>query len=209
MNDYNGTFITIEGIDGSGKSSLTQALGEQYNTTTTSEPSDEWTGKALREALQDEDTPPLSDFFMFLGDRAMHLENTVIPALEAGEMVICDRYIDSTTAYQGDMLKDVFESPEMFIEWVQGRWVVEPDLTLYIDIDVETSVRRAEGVEKFEGTNTLESVKKTYDERVRPLSRVVTIDGEQDFNKVLDDCIRAISAYESESTCAMKDHVEN
>lgn len=206
-NNYDGTFITLEGLDASGKSSIVSALGEQYNTTTTSEPSDEWTGKALREALQDEDTPPLSDFFMFLGDRAMHLENTVIPALEAGEMVICDRYIDSTTAYQGDMLKDVFESPEMFIEWVQGRWVVEPDLTLYIDIDVETSVRRAEGVEKFEGTNTLESVKKTYDERVRPLSRVVTIDGEQDFNKVLDDCIRAISAYESESTCAMKDHV--
>lgn len=207
MNDYNGTFITVEGIDGSGKSSTVSALGEQYNTITTSEPSDEWTGKALREALQDEDTPPLSDFFMFLGDRAMHLENTVIPALEAGEMVICDRYIDSTTAYQGHMLQDVFEGPEMFIEWVQAQWVVEPDLTLYIDIDVETSVRRAEGVEKFEGTNTLESVKKAYDERVRPLSRVVTIDGGQDFNKVLDDCIRAISAYESESTCAMKEHV--
>ena len=206
-NNYDGNFITLEGLDASGKSSIVSALEEQYNITTTSEPSDEWTGKALREALQDEDTPPLSDFFMFLGDRAMHLENTVIPALEAGEMVICDRYIDSTTAYQGHMLQDVFECPEMFIEWVQGRWVVEPDLTLYIDIDVETSVRRAEGVDKYERTNTLESVKKTYDERVRPLSRVVTIDGEQDFNKVLDDCIRAISAYESEATCAMKEHV--
>lgn len=197
-NNYDGTFITLEGLDGSGKSSLVEVLQETFGATTTSEPTDSWIGEVLRKSLRDDETPPLTDFFMFLADRAYHIEKTVEPALEAGEKVLCDRYVDSTTAYQTHILEEEFVTPEAFIAWSQDAFAIEPDLTLYIDIDVETAVRRSEGVDKYERGNTLTTVKNAYESRVCPLSRVVVIDGEQSFDDVLHDCIEAIHEYEED-----------
>lgn len=180
-------FVTLEGLDGSGKSTVLDAITDRYpGAVTTSEPSDRKYGTLVRENLSEEESHELVDFYLFMADRVDHIKHRVEPADEAGKLVVSDRYADSTRAYQpvamaefGDAFKSQWHAKE-FIERTMAPWNYEPDLTLYIDISVDTAVARADGDEKYEKQEFLEEVKKNYDALADTTDRIVRVDGEQE-----------------------------
>lgn len=180
-------FVTIEGLDGSGKSTVLDAITDKYpGAVTTSEPSDLEYGQLVRRNLS-QDTDPIIDFYLFMADRRDHIEQRVRPADESGKLVVSDRYADSTRAYQpvalaGESDDKPFDSPweaKMFIEQTMAHWNYEPDLTLYIDISVDTAIERAAGDEKYEKREFLTQVKENYDALADTSDRIIRIDGEQ------------------------------
>ena len=105
--------ITIEGIDGSGKSTLVSALRESLkdlDPVFTREPGSTWVGDAVRRAIA-ERVDPVTEALLFVADHAAHLETVVRPALDGERMVISDRYTDSRYAYQGVMLEGKIPDP--------------------------------------------------------------------------------------------------
>jgi len=185
------TFYSVEGLDGSGKTTVVNAIKEKYpNAVTTAEPSELWTGKQVRKCLSEDSVDPLTDFYFFMGDRVQHIEEEVRPADEAGKLVVSDRYADSTRAYQPVALGNSrhFDSQiaaKLFIEETMAPWDYEPDLTIYIDISVDTAMGRCDEDEKYEQREFLTKVKQNYDALVdAERDRFVVIDGEQSKQEV-------------------------
>lgn len=145
-------FISLEGIEGSGKSTLSRGLGERLRkegrtVCLTREPGGSELGKKVRALLLDstQQVEPRAELFLFLADRAQHVAQVIRPALLAGQIVICDRYIDSTLVYQG--LGRNLHTGDISLRAlnhlaVDALW---PDLTLVLDIDVPTGLSRARG----------------------------------------------------------------
>ncbi len=144
-----GKFITFEGGEGSGKSTQVKLLAERLgargiSSVETREPGGSPFAERLRAVLLSPDVEPhsaLSEALLFYAARADHLEKTIRPALARGEWVLCDRFSDSTLVYQvraGLLSKDVFTALEGFV--VAST---RPDLTLIIDVPVETGLARA------------------------------------------------------------------
>lgn len=185
------TFVTLEGLDGSGKSTVLDAITDEYsNTVVTSEPSDREYGKLVRRNLSVPDSDPLLDFYLFMADRVDHVKKLIEPADQQGNLVVSDRYGDSTRAYQPVALSSeagpfgsMWEA-KVFIEETMDPWDYEPDLTLYIDISVDTAIERADGDEKYEHRAFLEKVKDNYDALADHTDRIVRIDGEQSQEEV-------------------------
>src|SRR6185503_1177304 len=142
-----GTFITFEGIDGSGKSTQLRLLGNFLSANgcdllLTREPGGTTLGLRLRAALLDgmEEVDPLTELLVFAADRAQHVRRKLRPALEAGQVVIADRYADATVAYQG---AGRGFSPELISQIVQlATDGLKPDLTLLFDLPVAESTNR-------------------------------------------------------------------
>jgi dTMP kinase len=142
-----GTFITFEGIDGSGKSTQLRLLNNflranGYNPLVTREPGGTPVGLLLRAALLDatEEVDPLTELLVFAADRAQHVRRVIRPALEAGQVVISDRYADATVAYQG---AGRGFPPELIKEIVQlATEGLKPDLTVLFDVGIDESTSR-------------------------------------------------------------------
>lgn len=142
-----GTFITFEGIDGSGKSTQLRLLSNFLVSNgciplLTREPGGTQLGLRLRAALLDahEEVDPLTELLVFAADRAQHVRRKLRPALETGSVVISDRYADATVAYQG---AGRGFPPELISEIVQlATDGLKPDLTLLFDVSVEESTSR-------------------------------------------------------------------
>lgn len=187
-----GLFITFEGVDGCGKTTQINLLKEYFEkqgrtVILTREPGAKGLGIKLREILlnYDGEVSPNCESFLFLADRAQHIDTIIKPAVERGEIVLCDRHTDSTVAYQGygrgldldriNMLNDIATSG------------MKPDLTFIFDIDTDTSMSRV-GKEK----DRMESAGIEFFKRVREgylaiaknePKRVKLIDG----SKTIDD----------------------
>jgi dTMP kinase len=152
-----GTFITFEGIDGSGKSTQLRLLAcylkdAGCEVVLTREPGGTPVGIRLRGALLDahEEVDPLTELLVFAADRAQHVRRVLRPAIAAGQVIISDRYADATVAYQG---AGRGFSPELIAEIVQlATEGLKPDLTVLFDLSVEESIartsRRANGKQK-------------------------------------------------------------
>jgi dTMP kinase len=144
-----GTFITFEGIDGSGKSTQLRLLAnflEQAgcDVLLTREPGGTPVGNRLRAALLDahEEVDPLTELLVFAADRAQHVRRVLRPALEAGRVVFSDRYADATAAYQG---AGRGFSPELIAEIIQlATEGLKPDLTVLFDLSIEDSTARTQ-----------------------------------------------------------------
>src|ERR687898_2392136 len=142
-----GTFITFEGIDGSGKSTQLRLLANfltsnNCNALLTREPGGTPVGNRLRAALLDahEEVDPLAELLVFAADRAQHVRRVLRPALEAGQVVFSDRYADATVAYQG---AGRGFSPELISQIVQlATEGLKPDLTLLFDVSINESTNR-------------------------------------------------------------------
>ena len=145
-----GLFITLEGGEGSGKSTQAQALkalleGAGRSVTVTREPAGCPLGQRVRGLLNDRSLKldARSEFLLFAAARAQHVAEVIRPALDRGEVVICDRFGDSSVAYQGYGrgldLEDVREANRMA---TQG---LVPDLTVLLDVPVETGLGRKAG----------------------------------------------------------------
>ena len=142
-------FITFEGIEGTGKTTQIQNVKKYFESMDkevflTLEPGGSRVGQKLRKMLlhvDNKDLTPVTELFLYLADRAQHVAQVIRPELEAGKVVLCDRFADSTIVYQGygrgldttilQQLNDVA---------VDGLW---PDLTVILDIDPEVGLKRA------------------------------------------------------------------
>lgn len=151
-----GTFITFEGIDGSGKSTQLRMLASKlrvdgFDVLTTMEPGGTPLGRRLREAFleTEESVDPLAEMLLFAADRAQHVSFLIKPKLEEGKIVISDRYADATFAYQGGgrgFPKDTIS--EVIKLATDG---LKPDLTLFFDLPVETALLRTKSRSNDEG----------------------------------------------------------
>ena len=162
-----GVFVCFEGGEGAGKSTQTRALeswlqSEGYAVRLTFEPGDTEVGRRVRQIVLDPATGDLADrteTLLYAADKAEHVETVVLPALERGEVVITDRYVDSSLAYQGaGRALDLAE-----VEQVQ-RWAtrdLRPHLTVVLDLAPEQGLGRFAERDRIEG----ESVE--FHERVR------------------------------------------
>lgn len=150
----NGIFITFEGNDGSGKSTqikfLSQCLMEEgYDVLLTREPGGCKISEKLRDILLDaenNDLSPLTELLIYEAARAQHMHQVILPALTMGKIVICDRFTDSTTAYQGyGRGLDLAQIKTLNDVAVQGRY---PDITILLNLDPEHSFLRKGGVDQ-------------------------------------------------------------
>ncbi|MCV2882520.1 dTMP kinase [Actibacterium sp. XHP0104] len=145
-----GLFITLEGIDGSGKSTQARLLADHlraqgYQVVQTREPGGAPGAEDIRALVLQGDPDrwsPETELLLFTAARRDHLEKTILPALNAGKIVVCDRFADSTRVYQGVTRGDLRDKVDELHRLMIGR---EPDLTLIIDMDPETGLARAKG----------------------------------------------------------------
>lgn len=162
-----GLFITFEGGDGCGKTTQIKLLDEYlrnkgYKTLLTREPGSKGLGVKLREILlnYDGEVSPTCESFLFLADRAQHVDCIIKPAIDEGVIVLCDRHTDSTVAYQGYGRGLDLAQINMLNKIATGG--LKPDLTIVLDVDVETSQARV-GQEK----DRMESAGIEFFKRVR------------------------------------------
>ncbi|MHB9288078.1 dTMP kinase [Halobacteriales archaeon Cl-PHB] len=160
--------VTLEGLDGSGKSTVVQALREDdaIAATFTREPTDSWYGEAVQRSIDDDDADPLAELFLYTADHAAHLSRVVRPALDRGELVISDRYSDSRYAYQGATLDGNVPEPMAFVQRIHEPWTRPPDATVYLDVDPETAAKRSGATNKFETADYLADVRANYERLV-------------------------------------------
>ncbi|MBI6628393.1 dTMP kinase [Pontibaca salina] len=148
MSALKGLFISIEGIDGSGKSTQARRLADRlraqgHDVVLTREPGGSPGAEQIRALVLEGDPDrwsPHTEILLFTAARRDHLERTIAPALAAGKVVICDRFADSTRMYQGLSRGDLRALVDQLHDLMIGR---EPDLTLLIDMDPETGLTRA------------------------------------------------------------------
>ena len=188
--------VTLEGIDGSGKTTAWESLRETHDdaVTFTREPTESWYGDAVRRSIGDDDADPLAELFLYTADHAAHLSQTVRPALDRGDVVVSDRYSDSRYAYQSVALDGVVDDPLEYVKRVHDPWTRPPDLTLYFDVDAETGAERAGVTNKFETAAFLRTVRERYEQlRNAEPERFVRIDATQTQAAVRDDVAAALS----------------
>lgn len=147
-------FITFEGPEGAGKSTVLALIAERLRSTgidvvTTREPGDGPLGPAIRQLiLHGEALDPRTELFLFLADRAQHTENLIRPTLAQGKVVLCDRYADSTVVYQGaarGLDRDFLIELNAF-----ATQQLKPDLTVLFDLDPEIGLARLEGKDRLD-----------------------------------------------------------
>ncbi|CAG0952456.1 dTMP kinase [Methanosarcinales archaeon] len=160
-----GKLITLEGIDGTGKSSIANMLKNKFpEVVFTREPTHNWIGKAVKTSIES-DTDPLAELFLFVADHAEHIARVIKPAIEEGKNVISDRYSDSRYAYQGATLSNIFDDAMEFVMGIHKGWTVVPDLTILFTIDPAIAVSRC-GVRgektKFEKIEFLKTVQGNF-----------------------------------------------
>lgn len=144
-----GKFITLEGLDGTGKSTQMRKLAAAlrasgHKVVETREPGGTATGEKIRKMLLDSGTAgldPLAEMALMFASRAQHIAEVIVPALAAGAIVLCDRFTDSTEAYQGSGRKLGSEPVLELHRVLCGN--LQPDLTLLLDSNPHTSVNRA------------------------------------------------------------------
>jgi len=174
-------FVSLEGIDGSGKSTQARLLAEALGAETVAirEPGGTDAAERIRTLLADPgvELDPLAELLLFLAARADLTERVIRPALEAGRDVVADRFSDSSIAYQGAARGlGVGEVIGLCETATDGLW---PDLTLLLKVDPEVGLGRAEGEDRFEseGLDLQRAVAEAYDEiAVIASDRVVVID---------------------------------
>ncbi len=174
--------VTLEGLDGSGKTTVWEGLGDSYpDAVRTREPTSSWYGDAVYRSIEDDDADPLAELFLYTADHADHLARVVRPALSDGKLVISDRYSDSRYAYQGATLAESdLDDPVAYVQSIHEPFSRTPDLTFYLDIDAETAAERSGKTNKFEQAAYLNAVRDNYERLVdADPERFVRVDASQ------------------------------
>lgn len=147
MQDKKGLFITFEGADGCGKTTQIELLNKylqdkKINTVVTLEPGGSNIGKSLRQILLHHDgfVSDVCELFLYLADRAQHIETVVLQNVNKGSVVLCDRHIDSLVAYQGYARGGDIEKIDLLNNIATRNY--KPDLTLVFDVDSEIAQQR-------------------------------------------------------------------
>lgn len=160
--------ITIEGIDGTGKSTLVKNLERQLNDIApviTREPGSTWIGEQVRRGIAEE-IDPIAEALLFTADHAAHIRDLIRPALSAGKVVISDRYSDSRYAYQSVTLESLLTDPLGWLQAVHHGWTIVPDRTYLLTIPIDEAISRLsadrDNTEHFEKADILSRVQQNY-----------------------------------------------
>ena len=198
-------FITLEGPEGSGKTShlppLVEFLRERgYTVFPTREPGGTSIGEQIREVIHDlknAEMHPRTETLLYQAARAQIVEQVFKPRLAVGELVISDRYYDSTIAYQGYGHQQDLDQVRSLVRYATGGLI--PDLTILLDVDVETGLKRK--TENGSEWNRLDAYTVEFHQRVRTgylemvkaePARWVLVDAGRDWQAVQDDLRRAV-----------------
>ena len=167
-----GIFITFEGIEGSGKSTQLSMLNK-------------W---LLRSGSKDDVFSPRTELMLFEASRAQHMEEIILPALNNGKIVLCDRFFDSTTVYQG--VARAIDTDIVHILNDFSSFEKKPDLTIILDIDVDESMNRLikreiskDRIEQ-EDRKFFENVRNGYLSLAQNNERFFVVDGTSDANSI-------------------------
>jgi dTMP kinase len=188
-----GTFICIEGIDSSGKTTQARRLVSNLrrkgiDAIYTTEPSSGRVGRLIRRYVLDRKkrVPIALEALLFAADRVDHLEAEIKPALENGKVVVCDRYVYSTLAYQG--------AGSLDLKWIEviNRFAFVPDLALFLDVPPEIVVGRLKRKRSvMETPQNQQRVREVYMRMVKD-SRLVLVDGNKPVGDVSRDILKIV-----------------
>lgn len=198
-------FISFEGGEGAGKSTLIQKVYQHLMSLNkpvllTRAPGGTMTGELIRHLLLHHDEKDISsrtELFLFLADRSQHVQEVILPALEKKKIVLCDRFNDSTVAYQGG-------ARGFDLDWVRKLCLfatqnLEPNLTLYLDIDPLIGLDRVR-----RSKDRIEREDITFHEKIRSVylsiakkdpKRFHVLDGSKSPDKVFQDALRLLSSH--------------
>jgi dTMP kinase len=209
MSTTAGRFLTIEGIEGVGKTTQVARLSETLRArgidhVVTREPGGTPLAEKIREIVlneQGESLPPTAELLLMFAARAVHLANHVEPHLKAGRWVVCDRFTDATYAYQGGGRGLNTDHIRQLETMVQGSR--RPDLTVLLDAPVEQALRRARQRNSGAATDRFESERVEFFERVRAAyraraaaepDRIIPIDAHQSADAVAARILELLEA---------------
>lgn len=186
-------FVTFEGIDGSGKSTVSKLVyakmkKEKYDTILTFEPTNSWIGKMVQKCIETKSDPFITAY-TFIADRFEHCKQ-IQKWLDLGKIVLCDRYVESTYAYQASQMHDSIDNPIKWLKELSKDRFIVPDRTFLFVIDPKKSLARIQDRENlipFEKIDFLENVHKNYLE-VSKGSRFKKIDASKKINDLVKIC---------------------
>ena len=195
-----GFFICIEGLDGCGKTTQTKLLVDRLrkkdSAVYSAEPSQGKIGQFIKEYFLHGETrgSAIVEALLFAADRYEHVKNEITPALNQGKLVVSDRYLYSSLAYQGAAGVD--------LDWIRtiNRDAIRPDLAIFIDVDPESVVRRLKPRRSvMENLQTQKKVRELYLKFVDH-KELVRIDGNQELNAVSEEILKVVSAFLQKSS---------
>lgn len=212
QNGLKGHFITLEGGEGSGKTTLLHQLAayltqKRYEVITTREPGGTHLGETIRDWLLRQNSHPAigrqAELLLFLAARAQHIEEKILPALQSGKIVLCDRFNDSTVAYQGGARGLGIKYVQKLCELICGP--VQPQLTLFLNVTPEIGLARCRHVHKEQAASgeldRIESETLSFHREIQetlqtlakrePL-RIYTVDADKPQKSVLKEAVKAI-----------------
>ena len=171
MNNYTGKLITLEGTEGGGKSTNLKFIetwlqAKNIEVVTTREPGGTNIGEAIREILLDTNNTemtPETELMLMFSARNQHIQEKIIPALEAGKWVVSDRFTDASYAYQGAARGIEYQRIAELEKWVLGAF--HPNMTFVFDLTIEEGMKRVKS--RGEKTDRFEQEQKDFFEKVR------------------------------------------
>ena len=190
-------FITFEGIDGSGKTTILKLVykklkSEGFDVISTFEPTNSYIGKYVQKCIENNYDPYLTSF-AFIADRIDH-NKKINKWLNENKIILCDRYSDSTLAYQSVQLEKLIKNPIKWLKEISDRNIIIPDRTFLFLIDPELSIQRIKNREKiisFEKVSFLKKVDKYYN-KLANSDRYIKIDATKSIEELVRFCYRDI-----------------
>lgn len=190
---HKGKFICIEGVDGSGKTTQAKMLvrnlrGKDYDAVYTTEPSTGKIGALIRGfVLSRKNRVPIAlEALLFAADRVDHVQTEVEPLLKQGKIVVCDRYLFSSLAYQGAAGLDLL--------WMDciNKFALKPDLTLFLDVSPDVAISRLKRKKSvMETLQNLAKVREIYLDLAQQ-QRMVSLDGNKTVNEIAEDILKTV-----------------
>ncbi len=189
--------IVIEGIDGSGKTTMAKFIEEElkkrgYDVVVFKEPTNSEWGRRIRKAFKNRNLRPEDELELFIKDRIWDVKYNILPALKAGKIVVMDRYYYSTIAYQGALGID----PD-YIRKLNEKIAPKPDLVIILDIKPETALERirmrGDKPNRFEDLEYLRRVREIFLSLKN--KNIIIIDAERDMEEVKSDVLNVVLKY--------------